>query len=281
MALVARPAGARHSACGLTRMGLGDNLMATGMARGAAARGKRIAFGDGLRIIWDKHSPAIFRDNPNVARPGTDRRAPGVEWIRFHTGHRVYNRKVGDRWIWNYDFKPAPGELFFSAAERAFATRFPAGFVLIEPNVPQFKSAAPNKTWALARYQEVANRLGAQGYMVKQFHYAGGERLVGVEGITAPTFRHALAVMARARLYVGPEGGLHHGAAAVGIRGVVLFGAFVPPEVTGYDTHINLTGGAEACGSLNRCAHCAKAMAAISVEEVEASVLGLLKEHIA
>jgi hypothetical protein len=32
-------------------MGYGDELMATGMARGAAARGKRVAFGDGQRII--------------------------------------------------------------------------------------------------------------------------------------------------------------------------------------------------------------------------------------
>jgi hypothetical protein len=35
--------------------------------------------------------------------------------------------------------------------------------------------------------------------------------------------------------------------------------------VTGYDTHTNLTGGAEACGSLAPCNHCKEAMARIHV----------------
>jgi ADP-heptose:LPS heptosyltransferase len=78
--------------------------------------------------------------------------------------------------------------------------------------------------------------------------------------------------LARAKLYIGAEGGLHHAAAALGVPAVVLFGGFIPPLVTGYETHINLTGGAqEACGSLKPCDHCRKAMDAISVEEVAAA----------
>ncbi|ULK98853.1 glycosyltransferase family 9 protein [Bradyrhizobium sp. I71] len=253
-------------------MGLGDNLMATGLARGTAKRGKKIAFGDRRKIIWDKNSEAVFRNNPNVAKPGAhDRR--DIEWIDFYVGHRLYNRRVGERWEWNYDFQAVPGEMFFSRAELEFAGKETAGFVLIEPNVPQFKSVAPNKTWPLERYQEVADRLMRAGHAVRQFDYKGGRRLERVKGIATPSFRHALAVLSRAALYVGPEGGLHHGAAAVDVRGVVLFGGFIPPEVTGYDSHVNLTGGAEACGSFNRCAHCEAAMARISVEEVESACL--------
>lgn len=256
-------------------MGLGDNLMASGLARGAAQRGKKIAFGDGRKIIWDKNSAPIFHNNPNVARPGTER-GSNIEWSDFYAGHRIYNRRVGDRWEWNYKFRAVPGEMFFSRQEIAFAEQHNAGFILIEPNVPQFKSVAPNKAWPLTRYEELARRLQAAGYKVRQFHYASGARLDGVKGIAAPTFRHALSVLSRAALYVGPEGGLHHGAAAVGVAGVVLFGGFIPPQVTGYDTHINLTGGAEACGSLQRCPHCESAMAAITVEEVESACQSLL-----
>jgi hypothetical protein len=273
---MARAAGARGAARGLIGMGLGDNLMATGLARGAKARSKKIAFGDGRRIIWDKHSALVFRDNPNIARPA-ERRASDLEWVPFYVGHRLYNKFSGDRWIWNYDFRPMPGEMFFSPDEIAFAGKLPKSFILIEPNVPRHKSVAANKTWPLRRYQDVANRLGAKGLRVKQFHYPEGERLVGVEGISAPTFRHALAALARARLYIGPEGGLHHAAAAVGIPGVVLFGGFIPPQVTGYETHINLTGGAEACGSFNPCEHCQRAMRAISVDEVEEAAFIALK----
>lgn len=249
--------------------------MATGLARGAAKRGRKIAFGDGRKIIWDKNSEPVFRNNPNVARPGGESRNK-VEWIEFYAGHRVYNRRNGDRWEWNYDFRATPGEMFFSRSETEFARKEPEGFVLIEPNVPQFKSVAPNKTWPLARYQEIADRLMSAGRTVRQFDYKGAERLDRVKGIATPSFRHALALLSKAALYVGPEGGLHHGAAAVGIPAVVLFGGFIPPLVTGYTTHINLTGGAEACGSLNRCDHCAAAMKAISVEEVDAACHSML-----
>jgi hypothetical protein len=55
------------------------------MARGAKARGKRIAFGDGQQIISSPWSEQIFRFNPNIARPG-DERADDIEWIRHHKG---------------------------------------------------------------------------------------------------------------------------------------------------------------------------------------------------
>jgi hypothetical protein len=253
-------------------MGLGDNLMATGMARGAAQRGKRIAFGAGGKIIWDQHSGLIFRGNPNIAPPGSEG-ASDLEWVPFYKGHRLYNRREGDRWVWNYDFRAAPGEMFFTEEEREFGAQFGRGFILIEPNVAKFKSVAPNKQWPVDRYRSVAAALKRAGHEVRQFRYPGSAGLPDVPTIRAKSFRHALAVLAHAALYVGPEGGLHHGAAAVGIPGVVLFGGFIPPDVTGYPTHINLTGGAKDCGSLNRCSHCVAAMAAISVKQVcEASV---------
>lgn len=256
-------------------MGLGDNLMATGMARGAASRGKRIAFGDGHKIIWDPHSQQVFRNNPNVAPPGSEG-AADLDWIAFYKGHRLYNKPKAGRWLWNMEFRPKPGEMFFDEAELALAERCGSGFVVIEPNVPAKKTVAPNKTWPFERYQLVATRLRTAGYKVCQFTYSGARRLSDVTSISSPNFRSALAVLARAALYVGPEGGLHHGAAAVGIDAVVLFGGFIPPQVTGYDTHINLTGGATACGSLRRCVHCQRAMRMITVQEVEAACLKLL-----
>lgn len=256
-------------------MGAGDNLMASGMARGYAKRGKRVAFGDGRKIIWDYHSELIFgkrgtpTENKNVARPG-DENGTNLVWVRFHRGRRIYNTHdpKNERWVWNYDFRPTPGEMFFDDAELKFANGAGRDFVVVEPNVPEFKSVASNKQWPLDRYQRLADRLKDAGRDVVQFVYGRGVTLSGVRVVKTPTFRHALAVMARASLYIGPEGGLHHGAAAVGIPAVVLFGGFIPPEVTGYDTHTNLTGGAEACGSLKPCEHCRQAMQNIKVSEV-------------
>jgi hypothetical protein len=248
-------------------MGHGDQLMATGMARGAAARGKRIAFGDGQRIIWDHHSELIFRGNPNVAPLGSEG-APDLEWIPFYRGNRLYNRQVGDRWEWNYDFHATPGEVALDEQELAFARHF-NGRVIVEPNVPEFKTVAPNKQWPVPRYREIAMRLMSEGSKVAQFCYPGMQvTIAGATQIKTPTLRHAIAVLARSALYIGPEGGLHHAAAAAGIPAVVLFGGFIPPSVTGYATHTNLTGGAEACGSLQTCDHCRLAMNNISVADV-------------
>jgi ADP-heptose:LPS heptosyltransferase len=250
-------------------LGYGDQLMATGMARGAQARGMRIAFGDGRNILWDKRSEHVFGGNPNIARPGSER-DQDLEWVAYYKGHRIYNRQdaARSRWIWNLDFRPQPGELFFDRNEQRNGIRYGKSFVLIEPNIEAWKSVAPNKDWGFEKYQAVADALKAQGCRVVQFHYDKSPMLAGVEKLRSMSFRDALAIMKHAALYVGPEGGLHHGAAAVGVPAVVLFGGFIPPSVTGYDDHTNLTGGAEACGSYTRCQHCIDAMAAISVDEV-------------
>lgn len=251
-------------------MGLGDNLMATGMAKGAANRGKRVAFGDGQKILWDHYSEQIFRGNKNIAAPGSERDAD-LEWINFYRGNRLYNRESAGtqnrKWIWNLDFKAIPGEIHFSHDEDKFADRVGQGFIAIEPNVPDHKLVANNKRWTFWRYNKVARYLRKAGHRVIQFQH-GPHRLDQVEQIKSPSFRHAARMLQNASLYIGPEGGLHHAAAAVGCRAVVLFGGFIPPAVTGYDSHTNLTGGAEACGSLTNCPHCAKAMEAIDVMQV-------------
>lgn len=249
-------------------MGLGDNLLGSGMARGANARGRRIAFGDGKRIIWDHNSPAIFQNNPNIAHPGSEG-APDLEWVRFFKGHRIYNFQVQGRWVWNMKFRPIPGEIFFTAPEKRNASRFGSGFILMEPNVESWKPVAPNKDWGRSNYQVLADRLIDDGYRVAQFIYPKSTNpLDGVEKLRTLSFRDAVAVLGNASLYIGAEGGLHHGAAAMQRDAVVLFGGFIPPQVTGYDRHANLTGGSTACGSLSACRHCRDAMAAISVDEV-------------
>lgn len=254
-------------------MGFGDEIMATGMARGARARGKRIAFGDGRRIIWGPWSEAMFRNNPNIARPG-DEGADDLEWIAHHKGNRLYNRLSADRqrWKWNMEFRPAPGELFFDERESKFADGLGRGFVVIEPNVPMHKSIALNKDWGAAKYLQVAQALARDGHSIVQFVYKEARtRIPEARQIEAPDFRHALAGLARAALYIGPEGGMHHGAAAVGVPAVVLFGGFIPPDVTGYPTHTNLNGNSIACGKLKTCDHCRRVMDSIGVNTVLAA----------
>jgi hypothetical protein len=243
--------------------------MATGMAKGAKESGQRVAFGDGRRILWDGNSETIFRGNPNIARPGSERDRD-VVWIRYHKGHRIYNTqdRKRNRWVWNTNFRAQAGELYFDPGEKRNGRRFGEGFIIIEPNIEAWKGCAPNKDWGREKYQALADKLVEAGHEVRQFGYDKGRPLPGIPTFRTLGFRDALAIMSHAALYIGPEGGLHHGAAAVGTPAVVLFGGFIPPIVTGYEQHTNLTGGATACGSLSLCQHCIEAMAKISVEEV-------------
>ena len=238
--------------------------MATGLARGAAARGKKIAFGDGRKLIRGPWCEVAFRHNPNIANSLTE---PNLEWINYHKGNRIYNKQGNGRWIWNYDFRPVPGEFFFSEDEKSHAVdRWDA--VLIEPNVPWHKPVAPNKDWGKEKYQRLADWFRKDGLRVFQMGH-GKVRLSGIEVVdTQGDFRKAVASLSGFGLAVLPEGGLHHAAAAVGTRAVVLFGGFIPVEVTGYSGHMNLNGGAEACGSFRECPHCRAAMQKITVEEV-------------
>jgi len=252
-------------------MGYGDDILASGYARGAWKRGKRVAFGDGNRIIWGPWSKEIFRHNKNVAEPGSEG-SPDLEWCDFYKGHRNYNHlhPDGSRWVWNMNFHARPGELYFGADELAEALKLHTGFVLIEPNVPQQKSVKVNKQWPFDRWQKVADLLMAANLHVVQLVYPGAlYRLDGVHHVRCENFRMACAILSRAALFIGHEGGMHHAAAALDIPGVVIFGGFIPPQVTGYPLHHNLTGlDTIACGSLHKCDHCAACMEAITVDEV-------------
>lgn len=247
--------------------------MAAGMARGAAARGKRIAFGDGTKIIWSPQAHVIHRGNPNVAPPGSEG-ARDLEWIEHFSGHRCYGRPDGRRFHFDPEFRAAPGELMLSPDELVFADRLGDAAIIIEPNV---KGNLPNKQWPRGRYQDVADQLNDDGYRVIQFDY-GAPMLRNVEPFAPKDFRHAAAALARAWLYIGPEGGLHHAAAAVSTRAVVIFGGFNHPRNFGYSFHRNLVRNDEPCGSIAPCAHCREAMAAIPVDEVVAAAREILRE---
>lgn len=257
-------------------MGYGDQLIATGLARGALKRGKRIAFGNGLKILWDSRSDLIFRNNPNIARPGEEN-SPNLEWIEYYKGKRNYNRDGHGRWIWNMGWKCIPGELFFTREEERQGKRFGENFILIEPNIESWKGPAQNKDWGRSNYEQVCNRLVEEGNKVFQFVYKeGGPVIRNAHAIRTTSFRDALAVLQNAKLYIGPEGGLHHGSAAVGIPAVVIFGGFIPPQVTGYDSHVNLIGSDRFCGSFTRCRHCADAMSTITVDKVHSEAVRLI-----
>jgi ADP-heptose:LPS heptosyltransferase len=71
-------------------------------------------------------------------------------------------------------------------------------------------------------------------------------------------------------LFTGPEGGMHHAAAATDLKAVVIFGGHISPDLTGYNFHKNLyvNDTQSPCGNKMPCDHCKKCLEKITPEMV-------------
>lgn len=274
-------------------MSYGDEIMALGQAETLwRATGKRCAIvgADGEKPrrcdLWNNH-PAIVQRLPgdgealNVFRNGPGARpyltypftreggARFSGWrARDHRGHL----HLGALYDWAYEVE-----------EKQLGKR---PFIAIEPNLAP--EANPNKQWGRHKWATLARDLAGfyPEWEIVQLGAAGTDMLPDARHIETPSFRHACALLAFAKCAVLPEGGLHHAAAAVGTRAVVIFGNHTPVEITGYPEHVNLTGDCAlprednfgACGRWTRCDHCAASMASIYVDDVSNAVLRLVEE---
>lgn len=240
-------------------IGIGDEIIASGQAKAMQQIDPRPV------LIIDMHgrprwSP-IWNGNPRIVR---ERRGNYFQGLLNGPNARPYiEAKHATRWVWKDNFRVVPGEIYLTPLERAFAEPY-RGRVLIEPNVKS-KPEAINKAWQPKRWQAVVDSELAD---MVQTGAAGVPTLAGVERVVTSDFRLACAVLSVCRAFVGTEGGLHHAAAALGVPAVVLFSGFIPPKITGYETHRNIYYGGGACGSRLPCVHCKEAMEAISVDEV-------------
>lgn len=244
-------------------MGLGDWIMATSQVREINERtGKRVVVVDRLnRPRWSE----AFENNPRISRVHT----PDTERLLNAGGARPYIRAKTDRqWQWRrWDIKP--GELWLNQSEREFGLPF-KDKVVIEPKT---KDPNSNKAWIAERWQTLVDRF-PPGTFVQMGSDPSG-RLVGATYIVT-TVRQAFGLLAAARAFVGTEGALHHAAAAFNKPSVVLWSEFISPIFTGYDNQINIRRAADVCGRRVPCASCKDSMAAITVDEVEQALRGVL-----
>lgn len=251
-------------------MGLGDVLMSIGEAKRVHKRtGQPVFICDprGMPVRSD-----LFSGVPYLT--SKLRRDISCQRLVNSPGHRPYiEKKLADRWIWR-PYRPEPADVVLTEAEEAFG-RQAAGAIIVEPNVKDIGHR--NKDWGWVNWHNLSTLLSREGLWTLQMVRLGDKPLLKANVLPVTNFRLALACLKHARLYVGPEGGLHHGAAAVGTPAVVIFGGFISPAITGYDHHRNLFTGGVPCGMRTDCAHCRKAMNAITPEMVLHEIKEALK----
>lgn len=261
-------------------MGAGDEIMAAGHAQSMydANPSRRIAICD--RRGYPRWDP-IWEGNPIIARPAEVYAGEPVERIWNANGCRPYITYPfthdGGLTVTRWRARDHVGRIYLTESEREAAHRIRGihgPFVLIEPSLK--KSANQNKRWPFERYEAVISACPDRTFL--QMIHPDSQRLAGAVDIYVQDFRLACALVSAADAYVGPEGGLHHAAAVLGIPAVVVFGGYISPETTGYPGHVNLadTGQGSPCGRWRPCEHCREAMDRITVGRVVEALTGVL-----
>lgn len=244
-------------------MGLGDEIMALGRLEAFYEKtGQQAAICDKSgqfreHSIWNGH-PAYSKQHENRIVD-----APGARpYIKRWEGNQI---------IFNLDYRARAGKIHF---QKLNLPRLPEKFAVIAPNLKE--AASPNKNWGFENFQALVDILD---YPLVQPHQAGERLLEGVIPLATPSLNAVLSLIAASSLVICNEGGSHHMAASLGVPAVVIFGAFVPPQVTGYDFHKNF--GVETpegyCGKFDPCAHCKKAMEKITPDMVKMAALEILE----
>ncbi len=245
-------------------MGLGDWIMATAEARGLQKTDPRpvVAVNKRGHPTWSE----VFENNPRFAPKGTPI-SDDVQVLSSRSGNRPYidyKKSTSSRWAWK-NCPPEPGEIYFSPEEQEKIDTKITSFIYVEPTIKD--KAPPNKQWPFERWQQLVAIKG-RDWIQSGPQRSAEHMLGGVYQCVSHTFREALVTLARCHMYVGHEGAMHHAAAALGIPAVVIYGGFVSPAQTGYESQINLCSGGEPCGRRVECAHCATSMRAITVRDV-------------
>jgi hypothetical protein len=206
-------------------------------------------------MSWDGQ---VFANNPRMAsNSDTD-----VVWVKNYQGHRPYLKGTKNgRLLFNDDYKPRVGEVYFNQLEKKNIDKIDKDYIVVEPNVKRVYAHTVNKAWhgweELFKHDLPWLQLG--DVTVKRY----------TKWKETTTFREALQVLSKAKLFVGTDGGLHHAAAALGIPSVVIWTGFTSPRHLGYDTHTNIHDGSEPCGTYDGvCQHCLLKSKAITVEQV-------------
>lgn len=242
-------------------MGIGDEIMCLGRLE---------------RLYEETGKPhsvvcatGIKRDHPAWhGNPAYDKNSP--KSIKDGGGYRPYIRGwQGSRIIFEENHRPRAGKIFLTESEKSsfseITDRFKDGFVVIAPHLKD--AASPNKSWGFDNFQEVAAEIRLP--IIQLIEDSQQKIIENSMPLNTKTFREAAGVISRARLVICNEGGTHHMAASMGVPAVVVLGSFIPPEITGYDAHANVTvSGATYCGDWSPCQDCRKAMEKIKPRDI-------------
>ena len=271
-------------------MGYGDDLLITTLASKIKEQypDRQIVIGN-FEEKRAYHS-IVYDNNPNIADcRNIDPNKP-THIINYHQYNRPYidyEKSTNTKYVWR-NFKPKPGQIFFTKEEKLNAKSIISQaidywkntndknykkIIFLETsstkkNNKQFGIKHKNKDWGYENWENLINKIKKDYLIIQSVHHETKKNI----GIFTPEnldFRLACAVLNEVDFYVGPEGGFGHVAAALNKKAVLYFGGWISPDTIGYDFHENIyyDNKLSPCGEYKKyCNHCEEAREAISVD---------------
>ena len=140
--------------------------------------------------------------------------------------------------------------------------------IFIEPHVKK-RLGYENKDWGFNNWEKIVDELKSE-YAFLQITYAKRKPIRETINIDGLNFRTSSAILSMCDLFVGPEGGMMHAAAATNRKAVIIWGGHISPDITGYSFHNNLYNKhpLSPCGMKNVCSHCIDELKKISTDKV-------------
>lgn len=247
-------------------MGLGDEIMALGRAEAHFEKtGQQVSI-CGMTEAPREH-PAWHGNPAWVHRGG--------KIIIDGGGSRPYIKHwKGRQAIYDLEHRPRAGRIHIPDDVRARCT-LEGPYAIIEPNIK--KGASPNKDWGRHNWEQVIKDFPIPVYQLR--HDPAQKIAAGAIPYDTPTIQDACAAIEGAALVMCNEGGTHHMAASMGTKALVIFGSFVPPQVTGYSFHYNIAVETDEgyCGRWDACEHCRESLKSIKPETVREKAILLLE----
>lgn len=225
--------------------------------------------------LWDGNPAILQRGHEYLGGPVLKTGKNHLPYLQY-----PYSADTGWQFSPTWKARDHRARLYLTADEFALGTALlkqTGPYILIEPSGRDRKNR--NRCWPFPKWQELVGRL----YQfieepILQLDHPTADRLSGVGLVENDDFRKACGVLSAARLFIGPEGGLAHAAAALGTPAVVIWGGCISVDALGYPEHTNLVFMHKdtPCGSLRPCAHCDEAWQALTPNDVlEATIHAL------
>ena len=274
-------------------MGWGDYIMASGHVRRIKKNNPKIQVLINEPFNKTEFYKRIFINNPYITHEINYKKdQPSVRINRAESG-RI--DRVNNKIIWKNERVSEVGNLYPSEDEIYFAEEFlnkaredwitknkkkPKAIVYISDvakTVSVSKEKADlkkniynhsiNKEWGKQKWSEFINMIKADYLIIKSSNTDENQLENTYSSIC--DFRSVKAIMDKADFFIGNEGGLSHLWATTRKKGIVFFGHWIPPYLTGYPFHLNIGTNNNHCGSLDVCEDCLKFYKNLSPEYIK------------